>query len=290
MNLCTILIFMVQNSVLDLSFGFGCDIGKARSWDVFHSHDEVELAFFHRGEPIQYRVGGHQFEVHSEDTLLFWGAVPHQLVDISSDNLLYWLTIPPKLFLRWDLPPEIVRRVMDGQVLIERNPELRTLDLHHFPLWKKESLSTEEHQIKTMALSVEARLRRFMDSQSPGQKSRGQDSPFIIPRDKNTFKPMYDFITLNFRRKIYIEEIAAAADIHPNYAIKLFRQKCGINIVDYITMLRVYEAQRLLLTTDMKVIDIAMEAGFCCMSNFYKSFKKICNRNPKEYRKVMVEG
>jgi two-component system response regulator YesN len=50
-------------------------------------------------------------------------------------------------------------------------------------------------------------------------------------------------------------------------------------------MLRIYEAQRYLLTSDMKIIDIAMEVGFGSMSNFYKYFKKTCGKNPKDYRK-----
>ncbi|MDR1588387.1 MAG: helix-turn-helix transcriptional regulator, partial [Treponema sp.] len=68
-------------------------------------------------------------------------------------------------------------------------------------------------------------------------------------------------------------------------AITLFRKESGINITDYILMLRIYEAQRYLLTSDMKIIDIAMEVGFGSMSNFYKYFKKTCGKNPKDYRK-----
>ena len=82
-----------------------------------------------------------------------------------------------------------------------------------------------------------------------------------------------------------VKDIAKAADLNPNYAVTLFHSKCGTHISDFIIMLRVYEAQRLLLTTDMKIIDIAMDAGFGSMSNFYKCFKRVCRKNPKEYRK-----
>lgn len=45
-------------------------------------------------------------------------------------------------------------------------------------------------------------------------------------------------------------------------------------------------AIRLLLTTDLKIIDIAMESGFESISSFYKSFKDVCGRRPGEYRRL----
>jgi YesN/AraC family two-component response regulator len=96
---------------------------------------------------------------------------------------------------------------------------------------------------------------------------------------------MSDYITKNFKINIHTDNIAEIAGLNPCYAATLFRKESGITITDFITMLRVYEAQRLLLTSDMKIIDIAMEAGFGSMSNFYNCFKKVCGKNPKDYRK-----
>lgn len=276
---------MKNQKVIDLTFGLICGSRTVNPWDVMHRHDEVELTFFLSDKPVIYRFGGRQFEIQSEETLLFWGAIPHQLVDITPKNLQYWLTVPPEILFRWDLPSDKVRDVLDGKILVERDQKLRKLDLLSFPIWEMEASSEDVRRRKTMALSVEARFRRLMESQSPGEGSVGFTPPYLITRDKNAFMTMYDFITLNFHRDIRIADISSAAGVHPNYATTLFRQKCGINIIDFITMLRVYEAQRLLLTTDMKIIDVAMEAGFGSMSNFYKYFRKVCRRNPKEYRK-----
>ena len=105
-----------------------------------------------------------------------------------------------------------------------------------------------------------------------------------MAKDRNAFKSMYDYIMLNFSNPISVESIAEAAGIHPNYAITLFKEKCGINISALVTMLRVYEAQRLILTTHRKMVDVAMDAGFNTMSNFYKSFRKVTSKNPSDYR------
>ena len=52
----------------------------------------------------------------------------------------------------------------------------------------------------------------------------------------------------------------------------------------------VSDAIRLLLTSDLKIIDIALEAGFESISSFYQTFKNVCGRNPGEYRRLGKPG
>jgi transcriptional regulator GlxA family with amidase domain len=55
-------------------------------------------------------------------------------------------------------------------------------------------------------------------------------------------------------------------------------------ILDYLTQYRVAHAQRLLVTTDLPVLEIALACGFNSLSRFYAAFKKICGRSPRTYR------
>jgi AraC family transcriptional regulator, melibiose operon regulatory protein len=176
---------------------------------------------------------------------------------------------------------------MNGKMLVERDPDLRAIDLAAFPVWKREAVSPEEDVRRTLLMSLETRLRRFRPLQASPYSLRSPRPRLLAPKDRNAFQVMYDFITLNFRDQIRVEDIAGAAGLHPNYAISLFKEKCGINIVALVTMLRVYEAQRLILTTERKIIDVAMDTGFSSMSNFYKSFQKLTGRNPSDYRRVV---
>ncbi len=48
----------------------------------------------------------------------------------------------------------------------------------------------------------------------------------------------------------------------------------------------VSDAIRLLLTSDLRIIDIALEAGFESLSSFYQIFKNVCGRKPGEYRRL----
>ncbi|MDP2791740.1 MAG: helix-turn-helix domain-containing protein [Rectinemataceae bacterium] len=275
---------MTGKNIIDFKFGLFCDIVRVESYDCLHRHNEIEILFYPNNNPVICRFGAQLIELQPDQTVLFWGAIPHQLVSIPENNTQYWAAIPPEIFLSLDLSPSLVRDVMDGHVLVETDQDLRNMDLAEFPIWKRETKSEVEEIRRTMLLSLEARLRRFTYQATSADSLHPLPQKHLSPKDKNTFQGMYDYITINFRNPIRIDDIANAVGLHPNYAISLFKSKCGINIVNLITMLRIYEAQRLLLTTDQKIIDIAMDTGFSSMSNFYKSFNRLCGKKPHEYR------
>ena len=278
---------MTEKRIVDLKFGLFCDVLNVRSYDTLHRHDEIEILFFPNKSPTTVRFGAQIIEIQPEQTVLFWGAIPHQLMQIEEENLQYWVALPPETFLYFDLSPSIVRDVMNGKILMESDRELRSIDLASYPVWKREASSTQQDVRQTLLMSLESRLRRFRPMEVSADSLHPPQPKLLVHQNKNAFKSMYDYITLNFRSAINVESIAEAAGLHPNYAISLFKQKCGINISTLITMLRVYEAQRLILTTDQKIVDIAMDTGFNSMSNFYKSFKKITYKNPSDYRQVV---
>lgn len=276
---------MVAKNIVDLKFGLFCDVLRVSSYNDLHRHNEVEIIFFPNAL-ARVRFGAQIIDIQPEQTVLFWGAIPHQLVHIEDKSLQYWVSIPPEAFLSFDLPEDVVRDVMNGRVLIESVPELRALDLASYPVWKQEAASAKRDVQQTLLMSIEARLRRFSPVETSPDSLTPPLSKPLAGKDRNRFKMMNDYITLNFREQISVDDIANAAGLHPNYAMSLFKEKCGINISASIIMLRVYEAQRLLLTTNMKMVDIAMDAGFNTISNFYKCFRKITSKTPKEYRSI----
>ena len=64
-----------------------------------------------------------------------------------------------------------------------------------------------------------------------------------------------------------------------------FKQKYGVTVVDYLTELRIEEAKKLLLETDMTVSEVAEEVGFSDTSYFSKVFLKSAGIPPSSYRR-----
>ena len=92
------------------------------------------------------------------------------------------------------------------------------------------------------------------------------------------------FIREHYAENIDRERIAEAACVAPNYLSKLFHEKTGVSLREYINGLRMEEARRLLVTTDRQVSEIAGMVGFDNISYFSTVFRKMCGMSPAEYK------
>ena len=94
------------------------------------------------------------------------------------------------------------------------------------------------------------------------------------------------YIARNYQQPLTSQSIADAIGVHPNYAMNLFRKTFGTTMTTFVTQHRISHAQRLLVTTDDAILDIALSSGFQSLSRFNEAFKKACGCSPREYRKA----
>lgn len=66
-----------------------------------------------------------------------------------------------------------------------------------------------------------------------------------------------------------------------------FNQQLGVSFPEYVTALRLDEAEALLKNTDIKVIEISELVGFQTSSTFYQAFNTRYNMPPSQWRKKM---
>lgn len=92
------------------------------------------------------------------------------------------------------------------------------------------------------------------------------------------------YIREHFRENINREDVAAVACITPNYLSKQFRNKKGMNLREYINKIRIDEAKRLLLSTNLTVSEIAGMAGYDNISYFSTVFRKHVGMSPVDWR------
>jgi two-component system response regulator YesN len=108
----------------------------------------------------------------------------------------------------------------------------------------------------------------------------------LLQDENNSFiGSAVQYMEANYRRKgLKLQEIAENVCLSPNYLSYLFKKIVGINLWDYVTKLRMTEAKRLLLTTDMRRYEISDEIGYESPEHFSKLFKKHFGVNPSEIK------
>ena len=64
-----------------------------------------------------------------------------------------------------------------------------------------------------------------------------------------------------------------------------FKKELGLPFQDYLVRERVKQAKLLLLTTDLKIYEIAEKVGFEDMNYFTQRFKQIAGVTPRQFKK-----
>lgn len=93
-----------------------------------------------------------------------------------------------------------------------------------------------------------------------------------------------DYIAKNYFRDIRVADISEYIHIHPAYLQRLFKKRCGMSVIDYITQYRMEKAYYLLSRTNMSIVDIANSVGINSQQYFTRLFKKTMDITPKALR------
>jgi AraC-like DNA-binding protein len=95
-----------------------------------------------------------------------------------------------------------------------------------------------------------------------------------------------EFIGLNIKEKITIEELSELINLSMSRFKQKFRQETGIPPGEYILREKVNRTEEIIKSTKRNITDIAYEFGFSSSHYFATVFKRITGKTPTEFRKV----
>ncbi len=93
------------------------------------------------------------------------------------------------------------------------------------------------------------------------------------------------YIKDHYQQPIALQDVADYVHLSPAYLSRMFKRTTGFHLTEYMNIVRIQSAQRLLRETELKIIDIAAATGFGHFSHFGKIFKQLCHMSPREYRR-----
>lgn len=93
------------------------------------------------------------------------------------------------------------------------------------------------------------------------------------------------YIEANYHKQLTREKIAKFLEVTPDYLSRLFQRECGVRLMMYIAVYRIYHGQQYLVRNPrMKVKDISLDVGIADVDYFCKIFKRHTGFTPKEFR------
>lgn len=103
-------------------------------------------------------------------------------------------------------------------------------------------------------------------------------------RTSKRIKRAIDFMREHSDEQISLNDVSREACLSACYFCRLFKKELGITYSNYLTSIRVADATRLLLGTDLSVTEICYRIGFNDLTHFERVFRRRTRMTPTRFR------
>jgi len=273
--------------VLDVCSDLGVWEEIPKVGDYSHTHTDIELNFFGSG-PVRYFLAGRLETLPAGRLAMFWAGFPHHLVHVPPKSDLAWVVhVPLAWFMQWRLNESFTQHLLAGQVIIEPSEtDLDSvLEKNQFQRWVRCFSEGNPEATKILMLELEARVRRIARVTDVHHSTPG----VITEGGATQIENISRYIAEHYTEALSVTKIAEAMKLHPKYLMQLFKKHCGLSVWEYLLRMRASHAQQLLISTDLKIVDVALESGFGSMCRFHALFDRYCGCTPRQYR-IRMQG
>lgn len=249
-----------------------------------HSHADCEIIYAKRGS-AQFTFFDKQCVLKEKQLILITALEDHAVSILTSPYERYLLQISGEDLKKELQEPELFSvfftHVKNAYFIFdfyEQYAGMETLLQHIYDEYQTKSKYYEETIRALLQLLVISMYRNKPVNFQQKQPLTG--SMFQVQR----------YIEANYRREISLGELAGQIFVSPGYLSHAFKKYSGYSPKKYITMKRLNESKRLLLTTDFSVKNISKDAGFADVNNFIRCFKEQFGVTPHRFRnKALTE-
>ena len=249
---------------------------------AWHWHKEIEIVVLYEGNV--------SLETAKESIILKKG----DGVFINSEELHYFKKLGDEkcVLISYVFDKSLV--IGDKGSIIERKyiePLVQNKTLSLFKISEKLSRKLEEvfFEYEDKKFGVEINIRNILSSVLLEiiieNREKLIEKKTYKNLDSQRIKGMLDFIQKNYSNELTLKEIGEAVFIGERETLRCFARTIGISPIEYLKKYRVKVAANLLTTTDLPVTEICIQCGFNSPSYFSKSFQRVFNVTPREYRK-----
>ena len=138
-------------------------------------------------------------------------------------------------------------------------------------VWKYSNIDVYEREFMNWLLELHDRI----------------NSQFDTNKNKQKIQQAVEYIKENYAKDLNMAVVSNYISMNYSLFSYSFKQYTGSNFVNYLKTIRMEEAKKLLVETDMRVIEISQTVGYDNEKHFMKIFKSSCGVSPSEYRKNM---
>ena len=99
---------------------------------------------------------------------------------------------------------------------------------------------------------------------------------------------VFEYANKNYMKDIKTQDAADEVFLSYTYFCKLFKQHTKLTFMEYLNKVRLAEARKLLVDTNLSIGEIAARTGFKDQNYFTRIFKDTFQETPSKFRKSIL--
>lgn len=253
----------------------------------WHQHIEYELILFTQGDGLSF-IGNYAGEFQTGDIFFIGKNVPHTFQKRRDDMFTSAVVIQ-------------FREDFWGEAFINL-PEAREIkELFEISAQGLQLLGESKHLLGKIIREMDGLIGflriiklceclHLIAGQKEYTRLSTQQVELINAKDRERIDKVFRYTIDTFQQRITLADVAEVAGMSVPAFCNYFKKSTKKTYVDFLNEIRVGYACKLLVDTDMSIVNICYESGYNTLANFNKQFMKVKQITPSKYRKAFVSG
>ncbi|MFC7441742.1 AraC family transcriptional regulator [Laceyella putida] len=251
-------------------------IGDNPEWSFpSHKHDDLsEIVYISEGEGT-FIINDKTYTAEKGDILIYNKGVIHEEYSNPAHPLKTYFCGVSNLVIEGMKELHIIPSNIEP--VIRNSKYSHKVESYISDIFEESSLQAEGYEIicRNLLISLITLIIRIVKLQNVNSIS--DDSHSLAYRIK-------EYIDKNYTKNITLNDIADNLYLNQYYLSHVFKKEMKNSPINYLINRRIGEAKRLLVSTDMKVWEIARIVGYENPNYFTLLFKKMTGESPKQFK------
>lgn len=268
-------------------------LGKIVEDLYLHWHEEMEFIYIKSGKGIFF-IDLQQYELTEGDILI----VPSQSLHSGKPNenfLCECQTIVFSMDIFKSFIPDIIQLKYINP-LIEKElilPKIITKKDHIYPSIISNIINIIDlfnNSTYGFELSIKVSILQIFSTLFTHNYIIHNNMSSMNSMNKNSqkIKIIVDYIQKNYKKQISLKEISNIVGFSEHHFCRFFKLQTGQNFIDYINSIRINEASKLIVNSNLSITEIGFEVGFENLSYFNRVFKNKMKVTPSSFKKNSI--
>lgn len=278
-----------RNSIKYAEDSFACSVFSETHEEKEHFHDHIELIYVVSSE-LKAIINKEEYNLSAGDLLVVIPGDVHsfkisensKIISIEASSNFLFSQILTNTDLHYSMP-YMLSKIEDARLIKSEVIETSTLPEDIFLTLEEYSRKDNFYKLAIRAhlTNVALFIFRRWDALKISSKNIQTD------KDKNGINRLSEVlksIDENYMKDISVAEMAKIAGMSYSFFSRFFKATMKLTFSEYLNSIRIQEAEKLLIESNLSIAEIGEAVGFSNTSYFIAQFKKQLHITPKKYK------